>query len=389
MLPSHGYALIPTSTLGRVASRPGLGAALSALVFLAGCQAPGHKMTMRPNSHERPENVQGLSVTLHALTPDLVRAQAAKPPVPANLDGLLKDKLPVYRVGPQDVLLATVWDHPEISLPMGQYRTDQTSGSVVEDDGSIFFPYVGKLKVAGMSVGEIRDALTVQLAKVLRNPQVDVKIIAFRSQKIYVGGEVRNPAVYNVTDVPFTLAEAVARAGGFLPTADDSHLILNRGSRSWYLNFHGLMGAGKGIGQVVLQDGDSLQVPSATEEPVYLMGEFMRPGNVPLTHGTLSLAKAISEAGGLQMTGSDATSIYVIRAGDASNTVDVYHLDGRNPASMVLADKFALVPHDIVYVDAGTLTRFGRVMNALIPTINATTQTGSAWAQVYYFKKRL
>lgn len=372
-----------------MASRAGLGLAFAALVLFVGCQAPGHKMTMRPNSHERPENVEGLSVTLHAMTPELVRAQAARPPVPANLDGLLVDKLPVYKVGPQDVLLATVWDHPEISMPMGQYRTDQTSGSLVEDDGTLFFPYVGKLKVAGMTVGEVRDALTVQLSKSLRNPQVDVKIIAFRSKKIYVGGEVRNPAVYNVTDVPMTLAEAVARAGGFLPTADDSRIVLNRGNRSWYLNFHGLMGAAAGIGQVVLQDGDTLQVPSATEEPVYLMGEFLRPGNVPLQHGNLTLAKAISEAGGLNMNGSDATSIYVIRAGNGPNAVDVYHLDGRNPASMVLAAKFSLIPHDIVYVDAGTLTRFSRVMNAIIPTINATTQTGSAWAQVYYFKKRL
>jgi polysaccharide export outer membrane protein len=303
------------------------------------------------------------------------------------LDGLVSTKPQPYRIGPQDVLLATVWDHPEISLPMGPNRSDSSYGNLVDEGGYIFFPYVGKLKVSGLTTGEVRDALTAQLAKSLRNPQVDVKVLVYRSQKVYVGGEVRNPAVYPVTDVPFTLAEAVNRAGGFLPTADDSRLVLTRGSQSWRLNFHKVLASSGRLGQILLQDGDTLQVPNSSEEPVYLMGELVRPGNVPLTRGNLSLAKAISEAGGIQVASADATSIYVIRAGGAANAVDVFHLDARNPASMVLADKFALNPRDIVYVDAGTLVRFSRVMNLLLPTIAATTNSALAAAEVRYFVK--
>jgi polysaccharide export outer membrane protein len=116
------------------------------------------------------------------------------------------------------------------------------------------------------------------------------------------------------------------------------------------------------------------------------MGELVRPGNIPLTHGRLSLAKALSEAGGIQPLSSDATSIYVIRAGNTASGVDVYHLDGRNPASMVLADKFALNPRDIVYVDAGSLVRFSRVMSMILPTITAVTSAAQTTADVRYLK---
>jgi polysaccharide export outer membrane protein len=216
---------------------------------------------------------------------------------------------------------------------------------------------------------------------------VDVKVIGFRSQKVYVGGEVKLPATYTVTDVPFTLAEAVNRAGGFLPTADDSRIILTRAGRSWSLNFQALMTQSTAGNRICLRDGDSLMVPNTLENPVYLMGEVIKPGSLPLAHGNLSLAKAISDGGGLSGTTADARSIYVIRQGKLVNSVDVFHLDARNPTAMVMADQFELNPRDIVYVDAGTSVRFSRVMGLLLPTIS-TVVTGAVGAyEIRYFKR--
>src|ERR1035438_6756637 len=362
-----------------------LGVALGLALMLSACAAPGMKLDIRAGSQPTTTEMDGLRVTLYPLDPELLKGRVARAMKSGALSELLVDKVPPYRVGPQDILLVTVWDHPEITLPLGQYRTDAATGMVVDEDGFLYFPFVGKVRVGGLTTTQTREALTSQLGKVLQKPQVDVKVIAYRSQKIFVGGEVKTPAVYNVTDVPFTLAEAVNRAGRFLPTADDSRMVLTRGNQSWRLNFHRVMAAGSRLGQILLQDGDTLQVPNSSEEPVYMMGELVKPGNLPLTHGNPSLAKAISEAGGIQVASADATSIYVIRAGGSANAVDVFHLDARNPDSMVLADKFALYPHDIVYVDAGTLVRFSRVMTMLVPTIEATTNAALAAAEVHYF----
>jgi len=323
-----------------------------------------------------------LDVTLRPLDHLAVMAQDIRGVDAGGLAELLSEKPSPYRVGPQDILLVTVWDHPEITLPLGQYRTDAATGMVIDEEGMLYFPYVGKLAVAGLTISQVRDKLTVQLARVLQRPQVDVKVVAYRSQKVYVGGEVKTPAVYAVTDVPFTLAEAVNRAGGFLPTADDSRLILSRGSRTWRLDFQALMTMGNRIDQIVLKNGDSLHVPNSKEEPVYMLGELVKPGTMPLVHGSLSLAQAIAEAGGIQSLSADARSIYVIRQTKVANAVDVFHLDARNPTTMVLADRFRLNPHDIVYVDAGTLVRFGRVMNLLLPTVQAVTSAALTGAEI-------
>jgi polysaccharide export outer membrane protein len=347
------------------------------------------KLDMKAGSRETTTQVDGLSITLHSLDPQVAKARVAQAAEPRPLGELLVSKLPPYVIGPQDILLVTVWDHPEITLPLGQFRTDAATGTVVDEDGFLYFPYIGRISVKGQTTSQVRESLTTQLAKVLQRPQVDVKVLAYRSQKIYIGGEVKAPAVYNVTDVPFTLAEAVNRAGGFLPTADDSRVILTRGDKTWRLDFLTLMREGNRIGQILLKDGDSLYVPNTLEDPVYLMGEVVKPGTMPLVHGNLSLAKALSDVGGIQGGSADARSIYVIRQGIAAKAVDVYHLDARNPAAMVLADQFSLLPRDIVYVDAGTLVRFSRVMNMLLPTVSAITTSAVAGAEVHYFYKTL
>jgi polysaccharide export outer membrane protein len=356
-----------------------------ATLMLVACTAPGMKLNSHPSRPERSE-VAGLAVTLRPMTPEVVATQ--RTPVAPALDGLFVEKVPPYRVGAQDVLLVTVWDHPEITLPLGQYRTDSASGTVVDDDGTIYFPYIGHVAVAGLTIPEVRAKVTTQLAKILQRPQADVKVLVYRSQKVYVGGDVRNPAVYNVTDVPLTLSEAIARAGGFLPTADDGHLVLTRGKQTWTLNFQSLMSTGNRPGQILLKDGDSLYVPSGRENPVYVMGEVTKPGTLPLVHGNLSLAQALSESGGILEGSADPRSIYVIRQGSGTNTVDVFHLDARNPTAMVLADRFLLGPRDIVYVDAGTLTRFSRVMNMLMPTVTAVSTTAIAGAALEYRNRR-
>jgi polysaccharide export outer membrane protein len=340
----------------------------AALLLLTACTAPGMKLTMNAGNRATVERIDGVAVTLRPLNAATLKALPPRAPRMEGLEPLLAEKPGPYRIGPQDVLLVTVWEHPELTQPLGQFRSDAATGQVVDEEGAIFFPYVGMLPVKGNTASEVRLKLYQALSRHLKNPQIDVKITAFRAQKVFLGGEVRSPGIVNVTDVPLTLSEAVSRAGGFLPTADLSRLLLTRGDRTWTLDFHELMNRGGQHGQILLKDGDHVRVAAKDEEAVYLMGELKAPRAMPLIHGRLSLARALADAGGMDNLSAHASSVYVLRAGAAEGAVDVYHLDARSPTSLVAADRFELAPRDIVFVDAGTLVRWNRVVSLLLPT---------------------
>jgi len=354
---------------------------LGSMILLSACKAPGMKFNAR--SLDRPFTLQvnGEQVTLHPLDSQAVKSYGTPARVSeAALKDLLVTRSQPYTVGPLDILLVTVWDHPELTMPLGQYRTDAATGMVIDEDGYLFYPYIGRVKLGGLSLVKVRETLAEKLEKVLQKPQVDVKVLNYRSQKVFIGGEVKNPAVYTITDVPFSLAEAINRAGGFLPTADQSSVVLSRGNQNWTLNFMELLTQGNRIGQLILRDGDSLHICHRDESPIYLLGEVRNPRSVATYNGRLSLAQALSEAGGINTTSSDARSIYVFRRGVQENTVDVFHLDAYNPAAMVLADRFELQRRDVVYVDAGTLVRWNRVISLVLPTSSIVTAIPSAAA---------
>lgn len=364
-------------SMPRFSARNGFLAALLPLVgLLSACRAPGMKMNLRSSSKVETAVVGETNVAMRPISPAIVQGLAVADPA-SDLTDLLAVKPGPYKIGPQDVLLVTVWDHPEITLPLGQYRTDATTGMVVDDEGFLYFPYIGRTSLGGLTVVQARERLTTRLGSILKNPQVDVKVILFRSKKVYFGGEVRNPSTYPLADDTQTLADLVTRAGGFMPTADQSRVILTRGGRKWTINFMELLKVGSPVGRIALQDGDALHVQSRAEEPVYVMGELVRPGTIPMNHGRLSLAQALSDAGGILNTAADPRSIYVLRRGPRNDWVEAYHLDAYNPVAMVMADRFPLQPRDVVYVDAGPLVRWNRVMTLLVPTVNALTSTAS------------
>jgi polysaccharide export outer membrane protein len=221
-----------------------------------------------------------------------------------------------YLVGPQDVLSITVFNEPALS---GRFT--------VESDGTINYPLVGRVAVAGKTLRAIQEDLTRRLAAgYLVNPQVTVLVEQYRSQSIFVMGEVRQPGKHIITGA-LSLLEALSQAGG--PTAAaGTEVIVRRpkdpdappgpvdptdDTRSDVVARVSLQDVQTGRAtHVTIRDGDTIFVPKA--EMFFVTGHVRSPGSYVWEKG-MTVQKAISLAGGITERGA-RNRIKIIRIVD-------------------------------------------------------------------------
>lgn len=250
-------------------------------VCLCSCHTPGSYMT--PADMKKPLVSQGKHVypNFIPITPDLL---------------VNRQNPHEYRVGPQDILTIIVWNHPELTIPSMQTTSENVNiftrlndtnnnptGILVDEYGKVFFPLAGKLKVAGLTVDQIRSHLAQRLTKYIRNPQVSVRVTAFRNKLVYILGEVARPGIQPITDMPMTLMDALNQAGGIDKESSDAHYIY------------------------------------------VIRGNFIRPC--------------------------------------------VYWLDASSPGAVLMAENFQLRARDILLVTTAGVSRYSRVVNKILPTV--------------------
>jgi polysaccharide export outer membrane protein len=277
-----------------------------------------------------------------------------------------------YRIAPFDVLSVTVWDHPELTIPAGEFRAAEVSGNPVQADGTVFYPHVGIVKVAGLTTPEVRALLTERLQVWVQNPQLDVRVAAFRGQRVQVTGEVVQPTAVPITDVPLRIQDAIAAAKGLGPNAWPRSVTLTRGGRVHSLDLAALYDDGDLSQNWLLQDGDLVNVPSRERNKVFVLGEVKRPSSKLMARGRMTLAEAIGDSEGVDPLTSNPGEIYVIRG--RYDAPQVYRLDASNADALLLAVQFELQPLDVVFVAPYKLTNWNRVMQQILPTIQGLWQ---------------
>jgi polysaccharide biosynthesis/export protein len=204
-----------------------------------------------------------------------------------------------YVIGPQDVLLIQVFDQPDLG---GKYT--------VETDGTFTFPLVGRVKAGALTLRGFERELKTRLADgYFKNPQITVAVEQYRSQRVFVMGEVRQPGPVALTG-GMTLIEALARAGSTLPTSSGEVSIVrgpqnseggpslpdqDAASEVFRASIRDLE-SGSLSKNLELRDGDTIFVPRA--ELVYVFGEVKNPGGYAVQKNTTVL-QALSLAGGV------------------------------------------------------------------------------------------
>ena len=354
------------------------------VVGLSACtaMAPGIQFgKAQPSSTEADEaDAVVAPAEILAITPRLVRREKAlrDQQVAEDISALIQPAR-VYRLEAGDVLHIVVWDHPELSasmLPAGVPGAvgvagvavspmQPQSGFEIDQQGMLEFPYAGKLSVAGLTTVEAHEQLTRRLSHYLKSPKVTLRILTYRSKRVYVDGEVKQPGVQAINDLPMTLTEAINRAGGVTPMADQSRIMVSREGKTYQINMPQLVQRGVNPSSIMLASGDVVRVLSRDETKIFISGEVTSPRALPMRNGRLTLNEALGEAGGINPVTGDARQVYVVRRNSQSSVV--YQLDANAPGALAMAEGFELNPRDVVYVAATPLTNWNRTISAMIP----------------------
>ena len=247
-----------------------------------------------------------------------------------------------YVVGPQDVLTITSYDQADLS---GKFT--------IEADGTFTYPFIGRVKAGGLTLRQLEAQLKKQLKDdgYFRNPQITVAVETYKSQKIFVVGEVRNPGSYPLSG-GMNLVEALARAGSTLPSASGEAVIVHAGDNASgptlptkddaddvvRVNLRELE-SGVFSQNAALRNGDTIFVPRA--QSVYVFGQVKNPGAYLLQQKNTSVLQALSLAGGVTDRGS-TNRIRIVRiVNDEKKEISVKLSDVVQPGdTVIVAERF-------------------------------------------------
>ena len=258
---------------------------------------------------------------------------------------------------------------PADSISLDLTDTDDLDNTYLIDEyGMIDLPFVGKIKIADLTLNEAQNILMAVIENYYKNPDIQLKIEAFNSSKIHIVGAVRNQITINLDQKPIKLIEAAIQAN-FNPSAADKLFgtkgFLRRDGRVYKINLTNAFKSSDEKENFYLKKNDVIFI-DRNSDSIHVFGEVLKPG-VYYPNLDYSLTELISTSGVNQLT-ANAKRIYVIReTHNAFLEIDIFKLDVRNPVNLIVGKKFMLQEKDIVFVPPSEIVKWNRIISLLLP----------------------
>lgn len=203
---------------------------------------------------------------------------------------------PSYRIAAGDLVRVSVFQNPELTVE-----------ARVNDDGTLSYPLLGALALAGLSApqAEQRIAEGLRQGEFVRQPQVSVAVLQTRGHMASVLGQVNRPGRYALEVPDLRLSDLLALAGGAAPGAADTVVVTGeRDGRRFRqeIDLPGLFGPEAERTNLDIRHGDTVWLDR--QPLVYIYGEVQRPGVMRLERG-MTLMQALAAGGGLTPRGTE------------------------------------------------------------------------------------
>lgn len=257
--------------------------------------------------------------------------------------------------------------HPGDQLSVQVYG-DQTLTQTVTvlNDGTIAYPLIGQVPVAGKTPEQAAQTLKMRLLKFVRHPVVTIAISQLAQPNVMVLGDVKNPGKYQLRSDAH-LSDAIAAAGGLVDIDGDypSARVSDPSGHISQISLQKLLRSGDIALDQRLGEGDVVYVPGPVQFYVNVTGAVDHPGPIQVNQGD-NLAVAIAKAGNSANAQSDLNHVRLIRTGadgkEHSEDINLYQALQNNDQSV----NVALQKGDTIYVPQARQNKGSSMLSGLL-----------------------
>ena len=295
---------------------------------------------------------------LNKMNPDVLpRIKDINKKSEEKIKELMVDDKYYYTLGYGDVINISLTDIEDID---GSYT--------ISPNGGVTLPYVGEIQVQDKTKEEAKQFINEVLKGFYQEPETIVKIEAYNSSYVYLTGSVNRPTSILLSEQPLKLLDSLMRAGYVKDQKTfNKKALLRRGNEVYDIDLYQLLELNKTELNIYLRKEDVLHIQESDVDQAYAFGEFNRPGPVPV-YKDLTLTELLATQGINQGTAKQK-AIYVLRE-DVTKFlhIDIYEIDLRNPGALIVANKFYILPNDIVFIPSTRLVEWNKVISLLTPS---------------------
>jgi polysaccharide export outer membrane protein len=283
-------------------------------------------------------------------------------------------------IAPGDSVQLTIWDAEENSLLAGAgQRVTPLQAASVSADGSIFVPYIGKLRISGMSPATARERIEEELIRTIPSAQVQLVVEAGRANSANVASGVAVPGLYQLPDRNFKILDLFSLAGG--PSADlnTPNVRLVRGGETYGVPFKRLLEEPRL--NTTMRGGDRVYVVDDDRKFISL-GATGSQSIFDFPETEFSALEALALIGGVNAGTANPEGILIMREYESSAVKNgtagppkervVFTIDLTSADGLFSAGKFMLEGGDLIY---GTESALGPAL-----TLVSLTRTFSSFS---------
>jgi len=270
---------------------------------------------------------------------------------------IIEDNEYEYTIGAGDIINISITDIEDID---GSYT--------VSPNGDVTIPYVGQVLILDKTKEEAQQFINEVLKNFYKEPETIVKVEQYKSSYVYITGSITTPISILLSEQPVKILDALIQGGYIKSQASyNKKALLRRGNKVVEIDLFELLDKNNTDLNIYLKKEDVLHISETDSDNAYAFGEFTTSGPISV-YKDLTLTEMLGTKG-INKATAKTKAIYVMREDITKFLhIDIFKINLENPAGLIAANKFYILPNDIVYIPSTKLVKWNAVISLLTPS---------------------